>query len=484
MRSLLFVLISLLVIQLQSESLTNDKELMSFVQTSSKLQLKKKVRFLKDGRPCAPTFEFNQKTYDDCTTDPAPDASSGEEWCNVDPAIGGSPPWSFCKPVLNYDKLRERAKEVMERMVIEVSKISTMASNLIEPATKTLSNAENLKKKQAKTDSRLNDMTNKVGNLQSNHHLAVDGKEKSNSMVEVIKLLESELSQLKAAMGMDKGKSAKNCAGVIGYEGEVPGDGIQVNFYDNEDFLGQPILEVSENIDREWDNEPPSDGINFENFSMKWETWLRVPISGNYVFIAEIDDGAALLLNNQPVISHFFGLQNKAKKDVTSWIDFIRHALKSDVPAPNEAKKESTRAESYPIFLAAGNKYKLTYYTYHSVANKIKDNGKVWVKLFWKSDFIRESFIEDGLFYTYNRPNPVKAADYSHEDMQLSIMIEYDNAFKDDDTFKMTDIPFHFQEFTPWSFAAHTPSRSSIIFPEKADSQDHPSSGNFEDCEQ
>lgn len=51
-------------------------------------------------------------------------------------------------------------------------------------------------------------------------------------------------------------------------------------------------------------SESPTDGINFENFSIKWVGWLRIPKTAKYTFISKSDDGHSLKINGQTIISH------------------------------------------------------------------------------------------------------------------------------------------------------------------------------------
>jgi len=44
-------------------------------------------------------------------------------------------------------------------------------------------------------------------------------------------------------------------------------------------------------------NESPMENINFENFSVKWVGFIRIPKSGSYQFIAKSDDGHSLKVN-------------------------------------------------------------------------------------------------------------------------------------------------------------------------------------------
>jgi len=39
------------------------------------------------------------------------------------------------------------------------------------------------------------------------------------------------------------------------------------------------------------------ENINFENFSIKWVGYLRIPKTGTYVFKAKSDDGHELKIN-------------------------------------------------------------------------------------------------------------------------------------------------------------------------------------------
>jgi len=48
-------------------------------------------------------------------------------------------------------------------------------------------------------------------------------------------------------------------------------------------------------------------GIYPDNFSIKWTTYLKIPISTNYYFKLITNDGSMLLLNNKLIISHFIG---------------------------------------------------------------------------------------------------------------------------------------------------------------------------------
>ena len=105
---------------------------------------------------------------------------------------------------------------------------------------------------------------------------------------------------------------------MLGYENESPGDGITGQYFDNEDFIGEPEIEKTDNnINQSWDNEEPAENINQDNFSIRWSGWLRVPVTGKYNFYTESDDGNLLKLNGKIVIQHFWG---QSAKEGGNWL--------------------------------------------------------------------------------------------------------------------------------------------------------------------
>jgi len=84
---------------------------------------------------------------------------------------------------------------------------------------------------------------------------------------------------------------------VTGYEAEKPGDGLFGYYYDNEVFSGGFVKRVESQINFSLKSESPMEGINFENYSVKFVGFLRIPITGKYTFIAKSDDGHQLKIN-------------------------------------------------------------------------------------------------------------------------------------------------------------------------------------------
>ena len=92
-------------------------------------------------------------------------------------------------------------------------------------------------------------------------------------------------------------------------------------YYDNEDFIGAPKHSKDEDVNFDWSGDHPLKGINPDNFSVRWVTYLRVPISGEYVFRTESDDGNSLYLNSHIIISHFMGATGKNRDAGDSFLE-------------------------------------------------------------------------------------------------------------------------------------------------------------------
>lgn len=50
-----------------------------------------------------------------------------------------------------------------------------------------------------------------------------------------------------------------------------------------------------------------------DNFSIRWTTFLKVPVSGKYSFKTASDDGCAVYINDQLIVSHFMGVTDGPK---------------------------------------------------------------------------------------------------------------------------------------------------------------------------
>lgn len=84
------------------------------------------MRVTKEGKKCADTFNADNDTiiYYDCTTKPSPDGKQTEqEWCMIDPAEKPETPWDWCEPILDYNKVREKVRDLLAEEIPELRKI-------------------------------------------------------------------------------------------------------------------------------------------------------------------------------------------------------------------------------------------------------------------------------------------------------------------------------------------------------------------------
>ena len=111
------------------------------------------------------------------------------------------------------------------------------------------------------------------------------------------------------------------------------GNGLYATYYDNPDFTGLKVSRIDQEVAFAWSGQRPTPRIDTTTFSVRWEGQVLIPVTGDYTFSVNSDDGTRLWVDNQPVI------------DV--WGD-----------------KSASEYPSDPIHLVAGQKYniKLEYY--------------------------------------------------------------------------------------------------------------------------
>jgi beta-glucosidase len=80
--------------------------------------------------------------------------------------------------------------------------------------------------------------------------------------------------------------------------------GIKAEYFNNMNLSGKPAKVLIESqINNEWHDNSPMEGINKVNFSVRWTTTLRAPHDGNYVLDIVSDDGSRLYIDNKLVIN-------------------------------------------------------------------------------------------------------------------------------------------------------------------------------------
>ena len=373
-------------------------------------------RKLQDGRDCSSAFVQDGRTYTDCTSSRSPDGRmTRQEWCYADnsqKAEGGYPSWGYCVPVLNYDKVREKAKDLLGETLPEIRKVGEIVSVATGPCSNAIDLLEKVESKQGENDIRSSMMEKQLKELEKGFQNLLGLKAKCEGVLQGNELLEKEIEQLK---NRKSGGLNKNCEGLLGYDEEREGDGIMGEFYDNEGFLGTSEKNIVENIDFQWLGRAPLAKINSENFSFKFNGYLKVPVDGYYRFTAGADDGFILYLNDQLLVD------------------------------AKEKNQRTNQATSEELYLIGGLKYHLQYIGSHSVHNTYYENSNAYSKLLWESSEFTKEIIPVDYFYLGNKQPPLKLFGYQSKNFILRNMREFDDAFKNTAFFKMADIPLQFR---------------------------------------
>jgi hypothetical protein len=79
---------------------------------------KKNKRKTVAGLKCADTFTTDngwRTVWYDCSNRNTPDGKITEkEWCEIDKKEKAEKKWDYCQPILDYNKVRERVRDLLE----------------------------------------------------------------------------------------------------------------------------------------------------------------------------------------------------------------------------------------------------------------------------------------------------------------------------------------------------------------------------------
>lgn len=83
------------------------------------------------------------------------------------------------------------------------------------------------------------------------------------------------------------------------------GTGLYASYYHNNNLSNLAFNRVDPVIDFAWGSAAPSVNMQTNNFSVRWEGELEVPIAGTYNFATTSDDGVKLWVNNSLVVDYW-----------------------------------------------------------------------------------------------------------------------------------------------------------------------------------
>ncbi len=128
----------------------------------------RKRRYTEDGRLCAAAFSQNGQTFYDCTSSRSPDGQlKNREWCYVNPGEKGTK-WGYCKPVMNYDKVREANQRHLRLVTQECRKVQDEIESIISPVEDILNGLAKIIKNHADLDNKVNLIVRQVQTIKNN----------------------------------------------------------------------------------------------------------------------------------------------------------------------------------------------------------------------------------------------------------------------------------------------------------------------------
>jgi len=90
--------------------------------------------------------------------------------------------------------------------------------------------------------------------------------------------------------------------------GEPDQYGLKGEYYNNDNLIGNPVLKrIDKEINFDWGRNAPAEGINDNNFSVRWTGKIKAPKTGKIRLAISSNDGSKLYIN-QKLLVHNWGL--------------------------------------------------------------------------------------------------------------------------------------------------------------------------------
>ena len=309
------------------------------------------------------------------------------------------------------------------------------------PAQKSLEDMKNVKQFQESLQNKMNKMLKKTKTVKENMSKLEKAKEQctlqEKNVKDLLFIIDRKDRELKSK-NQDQESSltlinkTSDCRGMLLYEDEEQGDGLIGHYYDNENWLGHFKELKSEDIDFDWTNGEPLEGINPYNFSVEWSGWIAIPATDSYIFSIECDDGAELYINDDLVLTH------NTKTIVENYKNYY-HNSNSD--KDGSLKINFLKSQSQQINLTGNIKIKIKLKYFHSIHTSIYTGGQVFIRLFWQNSDFNEELIASKYLYSSFFYDPIKITEYDIKESEIKRLHENDYAFMNSDRYILQDIP-------------------------------------------
>lgn len=147
-------------------------------------------------------------------------------------------------------------------------------------------------------------------------------------------------------------------------------------YYNNQNLSGSPVITVTEsNLDHDWGDGSPHQNINIDSFSAEW-TRNEYFAPGTYRFIATMDDGMRVFVDNNPVIDVWYDSQvHTVTADV--YLNGGNHDIRVEY---YEAGGKAVARLSWALVSGASTLWRAEYFNNTSLAGNpsvIRDEGQI-----------------------------------------------------------------------------------------------------------
>jgi hypothetical protein len=228
-----------------------------------------------------------------------------------------------------------------------------------------------------------------------------------------------------------------NGSGLQNYEEDMSGDGLNAEYYDNIQFLGQGKRQIDPSIDM--DLEAYATKFGGDGFSVRWTGNILAPYTGEFTFIIDSSAGYALTVNTDVIIAVDMpasGGESSSSGGAKSTEDFLMKEIKQNESTSNCPK--CTR--SVPVNLIGGNKYKFNLAFVYNSSKVINEDDPIYIKLFWviksKKELVKQKYL-----FTQNVFNPLKCTGLDPSKCTVGKVCQNDLAFKDSKEYIFSDMP-------------------------------------------
>jgi len=464
------------------ENTLSSTELMSLENSLKEMFLsqinnRRKKRYTKGGKLCASVFVQDKITYFDCTAAKSPDGKNEKkEWCYIDIYARAGKTWDYCKPIIDYDKVREKNQYQLNVITVEARKVNSELLELINEADNYIRELKHVRDGHAELDKQILQIIKSTKALEYNlnylYTLELKWKNSELAGIALEKLIKKteeskakkakkESTEKKSYYPTDKGTIGKqedlfnqfingkvekrlkidkvDCDGMDGYTKVKGGSGLKGEYFDNEAWIGKGLTRIDPKIKFTWNGSSPIPGINPYNYSIKWSGFIKAPFTGTYNFHVECNDSVMITFNNRIIIAHNMKTavpESQGRNNV--WMD-------SEVYIVQHPNIDRSKANSNPTYLIGGNLYRIVISYYHTVHDLLHNEFKAGLQLKWSSNQFAEQIIPEEYFSADIDFPQIQITQFNNEQMVLSTINNNGLIFKNNRNMFYTDVPLEYR---------------------------------------